>query len=965
MNWSMFVHTTLSSDTEPTVIVTFESGRYIFNVGENTTRAWLQSRRGWRKVKGVFLTQVSTQRASGLPGVLMSLADSAPRHVDIAGPSGLMHYLASMRLYVFRNSLSINAIELPSTMVPAITEPAPAFKDGNLTIYSIPITKQKPPVNPEPSTSSSLKRSRSRSRSPADRPSKRPAPATTGSPTHTTIDLSTGTDSVPLLDRLLDPAFSPTDLVGADAQEWRRRTVEHMFTWVAPPEPPAESRLRGKGAKKKGKAAAAAAAAAEDSSASAMPQIPHWVEGDATTAGGAKTTSANSEAAPVPYTRRNRKNPAGSFKLLPAHSPPAHARGATQAYVVVGPRMRGKFDVKRAEALGLTGRLRGRVASGETVRYMVDDGCGGQVERVVRHEDCVGESESPTVVVVLDIPTPEHVDSLVKAFESGFHASFRSKTEEDRKKYNVHVIYHILGEGVLEDPRYQDFMAGFADQTHHLISSRDYGPDKITFTSAAFSQLRLNRLDPAAFPLPFYNTTPKKDLSSIPSLPPNAAILSPNTYINLRPPKAPVPEQDIIDRDRFHPAVAAPGEMSLPAETQSSFKWARRTVARREQMMRESEGESGGMEVQSPGDDVVVVPLGTSSAVTTRYRNVSSLLVQIPGHGNVLLDAGEGTWGQLARYFGTDRARAGNVWDVLREMKCIYISHAHADHHVGLAKVLSMRRKLDPPPSAPLFLVSIPSVHIYLREYAQLEDLGLADNPSSENGVVAVDSEAICVAGSFSGGRSRDYPVNPWDDPVLSTVGRDLACDALGLQNLETVHVRHRTRAYGIVLTHRDGWRLVYSGDTMPTHHLAQAGRGATLLIHEATMGDDQAEMAKLKAHSTVGQAIDIGKQMNAQNILLTHFSTRYPHMPARYFRPPSPSRSPKRSPSPAPVPTSEEPVVAMALDHARIRVGDMWKLQAYMPAIERSFIDSKEEGDDEEEEMLLASAVAHTHEAE
>lgn len=54
---------------------------------------------------------------------------------------------------------------------------------------------------------------------------------------------------------------------------------------------------------------------------------------------------------------------------------------------------------------------------------------------------------------------------------------------------------------------------------------------------------------------------------------------------------------------------------------------------------------------------------------------------------------------------------------------------------------------------------------------------------------------------------------------------------------------------------------LRFSGDTQPTNTLVWAGQGATLLIHEATMADDQAEMAKRKAHSTFGQAIDIGRR--------------------------------------------------------------------------------------------------------
>ena len=52
-----------------------------------------------------------------------------------------------------------------------------------------------------------------------------------------------------------------------------------------------------------------------------------------------------------------------------------------------------------------------------------------------------------------------------------------------------------------------------------------------------------------------------------------------------------------------------------------------------------------------------------------------------------------------------------------------------------------------------------------------------------------------------------------------------------------------------------------FSGDTQPTEVLAEVGMNAKLLIHEATMADDQVEMARLKAHSTVGQAIGIGRK--------------------------------------------------------------------------------------------------------
>lgn len=152
-----------------------------------------------------------------------------------------------------------------------------------------------------------------------------------------------------------------------------------------------------------------------------------------------------------------------------------------------------------------------------------------------------------------------------------------------------------------------------------------------------------------------------------------------------------------------------------------------------------------------------------------------------------------------------------------------------------------------------------------------------------------------------------------------------------------------------------------FSGDTQPTQNLVWAGRGATLLIHEATMADDQEEMAKKKAHSTFGQAVDIGTRsvihpfcpvaianivglvarMNAENILLTHFSARYPKLPPDALAPTSSTKTPTGG--------SRGPVIALAFDHANIKIGDMWKLNHYMDAIQQCLKDSSDDGDEEE----------------
>ncbi len=85
---------------------------------------------------------------------------------------------------------------------------------------------------------------------------------------------------------------------------------------------------------------------------------------------------------------------------------------------------------------------------------------------------------------------------------------------------------------------------------------------------------------------------------------------------------------------------------------------------------------------------------------------------------------------------------------------------------------------------------------------------------------------------------------------------------------------------------------------------------------------------------------------MRAQNVLLTHFSSRYPTMP-RYS-----ASSPKRDG------TDHQPTIALAMDHACIRVGDLWKMATYLPAIEQSFKDIADEGDEEEEVMLMKASL-------
>jgi ribonuclease Z len=105
-------------------------------------------------------------------------------------------------------------------------------------------------------------------------------------------------------------------------------------------------------------------------------------------------------------------------------------------------------------------------------------------------------------------------------------------------------------------------------------------------------------------------------------------------------------------------------------------------------------------------------------------------------------------------------------------------------------------------------------------------------------------------------------------------------------------------------------------------------------------MGDDEADMAQAKGHSTVGQAILTGRQyafsfvpyclclalirMRAKNVLLTHFSARYNRVPP--LAPTSVLTAWMRD--------RDAPMVAYAFDHANMTIGTMWKMNIYFPVI-------------------------------
>ncbi len=264
--------------------------------------------------------------------------------------------------------------------------------------------------------------------------------------------------------------------------------------------------------------------------------------------------------------------------------------------------------------------------------------------------------------------------------------------------------------------------------------------------------------------------------------------------------------------------------------------------------------------------------LGTAASRPTVGRNVSALMLQREGE-TLLFDCGEGTQRQMMRY-GTGFAMAD-----------IFFTHLHADHFLGLTgllRTLGLQVREEPvrlwaPPGGGRVLQAAVNLGVdrvpfpvEIRELEPDEELQrpgyriVAFKPQhgvSALGYALVEDERL---GRFHPERARELGV-----PEGPLFGR--------LHKGEAVEVEGRViRPEEVVGPPRPGRRIVLSGDTRPCRRTAEMARGADLLIHEATFGDEEAERARGTGHSTAREAAQVAKRAGVERLVLTHLSARY-----------------------------------------------------------------------------------------
>ncbi|XP_014237206.1 ribonuclease Z, mitochondrial-like [Trichogramma pretiosum] len=479
----------------------------------------------------------------------------------------------------------------------------------------------------------------------------------------------------------------------------------------------------------------------------------------------------------------------------------------------------GSLNKEKCDAKGVpSGPILGKLKKGEDVT--LPDGT------IVRSIDVVSPSEPGPLFIVTECPNENWIDNFVQ--NSAFF-KYQQATASKKEEVASYVI-HFSPNSVINHPKYKEWMHKFGPTTEHLIineGNQDYASEAMYKL-----QHQLHLVHPSIFP--FSSNQPLLQQENVENeIKSDLTIRKMKTLntIHLRPFSGFKSTEVEIDKNKYLEEV-----FSIEG-FESSL----------EKMKIEIQAETGLLKPNNEYPKLLM--LGTGSSIPNKVRNTSGMILRLNKNCSIILDCGEGTAGQIIRFFGNEKAGI-----IFKSIKAIYVSHLHADHHIGLIGILKQRERFT---KERLFLVAPEEIKFYLKLYDRRFE------PILNSFRLISNNELL-----------HDNPLK-LDLPIVNEL-----YEALGLSNMKTCKVKHCPSAYGVAITTKDGLKISYSGDTRPWEEFIKLSKNSNLLIHEATMEDGLEQEAKIKRHSTMSEAVNVGVQAEADFILLTHFSQRYSKIP-------------------------------------------------------------------------------------
>ncbi|KHG22626.1 Zinc phosphodiesterase ELAC 2 [Gossypium arboreum] len=480
--------------------------------------------------------------------------------------------------------------------------------------------------------------------------------------------------------------------------------------------------------------------------------------------------------------------------------------------------IKGKFYKEKADALGITVKTKYKeLTQGKSVKSDL-------LDITVHPNDVMGAPVPCPIVIIVDCPTSSHALELISTQSLNDYYSDSSNQSQSGKIVNC--VIHLGPASVVNSSHYKKWMKKFSS-AQHVMAGHDptsklcdgiFAENLLKFILRPHAHLGLDR-------------------SNVPS--PQAA-------------SAVIDELLLESPDIADAAQHVSQLWQKPAERKEC---AISKVMTDKPILDENSVPSCLENIRR--DELEVTFLGTGSSQPSKYRNVTAIYFNLFSNGSLLLDCGEGTLAQLKRRYGMEGAESA-----VRNLACIWISHIHADHHVGLVRILTLRRDLLKGVSHdPLIVLGPSQLKRFLDAYQRLEDLDMQfldnkattlfswetfelDNESNKNNELVLE---------------RDEDVKNVETFALLNRLKKVLNEA-GIERLISFPVVHCPESFGVVLKAAD--RINSIGKAIPGWKVA-------------TFEDGMAGEAIAKNHSTTKEAIEVGNSAAAYRVILTHFSQR------------------------------------------------------------------------------------------
>ena len=804
-----------TEDASPSILFVIGGYRFMINMGDGLQRLCSEHHARLRNTQALFLTRISSETVSGLPGLIITMVDGGQEELNIYGPPDTTHYIAAMRHYLHRRQLNIHVHRIHSRTVHL-------HKDTGTLIFPItvhPSQKNNTQVGQRPQLPlhwSMPSVRKAEMQIPDDiivvsRPlSERPGPIVRRlhcmqlwARIHR---LSVDADLPdPLGNIVQEESDSPPDMESDNVSC-------EVWDDIGGPEPPHPSKMR----------------LVHAQSYVENYEIMETIQAELNSE---KLEAIQSLTPPLqhfdmsPLPDHVDENILFQLSHHIDHSwfhdlQSIQSQKSVVSYIGHLARTPGKFDVKKAKALGIpTVPYFRQLIEGQTVTL--------ESGRVITPDQVVGPSLPGPVFAIIDCPTPNYLDSLIS--NPRFCDYYVNSTNNFQK---IMVMVHLSGRDVVLSTSYQEWCNRFGPETQHILLDTAEKINEPIYAASLKMNIKLNLTDPEIFPMPHFSyNIPQFPISS------NLKWHMPRTLTKVVISPAAQCGLDVLEC--LDPIDTVPFQESLwndfDNETQGLI-----SAYKQGQFASDTSLPS-----YLANSSAYLLFLGTGSSIPSKYRNVTGMYLNVGGNQGMLLDCGEGSFGQLSRFFGpqTDYIVSG--------ISCVWISHIHADHHLGLIRFLAKRTKLVPESVTRVF--GPPRLGQWLREYEPL-----CTEPFK---FVFVEQDVT-------------------SKPLKLDIDTSCVWYHMGFIEVTIVPVIHCPKAVAIVLMHRDGWKFVYSGDTRPCDMLVDVGANADILVHEATFEDELLNEAENRRHSTTGEALTVSAQMKAKFTLLTHFSQRYPKIP-------------------------------------------------------------------------------------